>query len=258
MLWVLEKESFPNSHSNLEAAAIAAGQKVIPWNYGWSRIPPMPVPIVFHGPLDLCARIHAESDWKPGAFCDVNRFAYSAYWHEATRWLLNTNCTIVPLRTLVANPESILKDLLKFERGDEIFIRPDGPLKQFSGRVLRRDNITMHAVDFGFYFEDEMLPVVVAPAQKITKEWRYVVINKKIVASSGYDPLTHKGIHSNGPDDKAAEIARELTVAGEVYVMDLCHSDGEILLLELNPFSGADFYCCSGERIVSAMTDYLG
>ena len=36
-----------------------------------------------------------------------------------------------------------------------IFVRPDSPLKPFSGRVLDRDSISLAALDHGFYFDDE-------------------------------------------------------------------------------------------------------
>jgi hypothetical protein len=59
------------------------------------------------------------------------------------------------------------------------------------------------------------------------------------------------------PDTVANEIVQHLTVPGDVYAMDLCESHGEVRLLELNPFTGADRYLCSGEAIVKAMADYL-
>jgi hypothetical protein len=36
----------------------------------------------------------------------------------------------------------------------------------------------------GFYFDDVRLPVVVAPVQPVEREWRYVVVDRSVVAVS--------------------------------------------------------------------------
>ena len=43
-----------------------------------------------------------------------------------------------------------------------------------------------------------------------------------------------------------------------VFVLDLCEHAGELRLLELNPFSGADLYDCDRARIVAAVGALLG
>jgi hypothetical protein len=35
--------------------------------------------------------------------------------------------------------------------------------------------------------------------------------------------------------------------------MDVCEADGQLWLLELNPFSGADLYACNCQDIVAAV-----
>ena len=41
-----------------------------------------------------------------------------------------------------------------------------------------------------------------------------------------------------------------MTAPDPVYVLDVCEADTGLRLLELNPFSGADLYACSGSEIV--------
>jgi hypothetical protein len=36
--------------------------------------------------------------------------------------------------------------------------------------------------------------------------------------------------------------------------MDICEADGELRLLELNPFSGADLYACRLDDVVAAVS----
>ncbi len=51
----------------------------------------------------------------------------------------------------------------------------------------------------------------------------------------------------------AAHIAAALEPPEPVYVLDVCECDGELHLLELNPFSGADLYDCDLDTIVRAV-----
>jgi ATP-grasp domain, R2K clade family 3 len=258
MLWVIEHDVFPSAHVDLGAAAAVVGHAVRLWKSEWDgdAIPSMPAPVVFHGSLGNAVRIVNESNWSPGAFCDIAALTYSNWADEARPWLLNQTWRVLPLAELV---ESARLGKIQW---DSFFARPDSPLKQFSGRVLKRDTLTMKDFDFGLYFDDPRLPVVIAPQRAIGREWRYVVIGQKVVAGSGYDPSPQgtgrKGILDDGPNAVASEIAQSLTEAGDVYVMDLCESQGEIRLVELNPFSGADLYRCDGQAICEAMAEHVG
>lgn len=161
----------------------------------------------------------------------------------------------MPLNEFVQNSQDILDEL----DCDKVFVRPESPLKPFSGRVLRRYAISLAAVDFGYYFDDETLPVLIAPVQDISKEWRYVVVAGSVVASSGYNPLGRKAVKNinASADIVANEIVRHLTPPDDAYVFDLCESNGQIRLVELNPFSGSDLYFCSPDSIVKALAALL-
>lgn len=253
----LERDVFPRSHASLKVAAEALGHRVVDWDDEWwnSRPPRFSDPVVFHGSLGNAARIRTECSWQPGAFCNVEQFRSSAWMPTARCWLLNSVWRILPLAEFVENSQQVLDEL----GCDHVFVRPDSALKPFSGRVLRRDAISLAAVDYGFYFDDENLAVVIAPGQQVEKEWRYVVVARSIVASSGYDPVGRTATHdSNGAADQLAqEIANRITPPDDAYVVDLCESNGRIRLVELNPFSGSDLYFCDPNPIVTALAALL-
>ena len=141
-----------------------------------------------------------------------------------------------------------------------VFVRPDSPLKPFSGRVLSADNITLPALDHGFYFEDEQLPVVIAPARAIGAEWRFVVVNGEVVTGSGHIAEGRRAGEDAADSPAwrlAAEIAREMPLPEPVVVLGICEVDGALRLLELNPFSGADLYDCDLTAVVSAVGAFL-
>jgi glutathione synthase/RimK-type ligase-like ATP-grasp enzyme len=53
----------------------------------------------------------------------------------------------------------------------------------------------------------------------------------------------------------AARIAKELLPPDDVFAIDICEAAGELRLLELNPFSGADLYSSSATSVVAAVSE---
>jgi hypothetical protein len=257
--WVLESDVFPTSHKPLRAALKSAGLSVLDWRDEWWAGDTYPkldtVPAVFHGSLGNAATIAERLPWKPGAFCKASAFHCSAWYEAARRWLLHRDWRVLPANDFVTRAPKVCSEL---GCTDRVFVRPDSPLKPFSGRVLAVDAITLEALDHGFYYDEETLPIVVAPVRAVASEWRFVVVRSRVVAGSAYDPATRSAL-SDTPASSAWHfadlIASELPPPQEVYVLDVCEADGELRLLELNPFSGADLYACSSPHIVAAVSE---
>lgn len=169
------------------------------------------------------------------------------------RWLLQRDAIIVPASRLVADPIAALRDLGSPER---VFVRPDSPLKPFAGRVVATKGITLRQLDHGFYYDDADLPVVVAHERRIDAEWRYVVVDGRVVAGSAYEAagrVARPDDPGGPPWQRAEAIAAELPAPERVYALDLCAADGDLWLLELNPFAGADLYACDAMTEVRAV-----
>lgn len=256
MNWVLESDVFPSSHAELRKAIVVQGHRIVDWQDDWwpTAWPEFDdVPTVFHGSLGNAARIRTSVAWQPGAYCDTARFHCTAWYPHAHQWLLNREWRCLPAEELVANRDRVIAEL---GPADSLFVRPDSPLKPFSGRRLTRDRITLAGLDHGFYYDDAALPVVVAPVREVSREWRYVVVNRRVIAGSAYvaDGRVAKVDDPGGlPWRFAEEIAGALPPPEAVYVLDVCESDGGLRLLELNPFSGADLYACNAQDIVAAI-----
>ena len=257
--WVLEAEMFPESHAAMRDAVLAAGFEVVSWTDEWwvtGRWPRFPeMRVVFHGSLGNAARVQQELPWTPGAFCATDRFHCSAWYPTAQPWLLHESWILTSVAALVADPAA---ELAGIGSPDAFFVRPDSPLKQFSGRVLRRASLSLRALDHGFYYDDDTLPVMVAPVRQVGREWRYVVCDGRVVAGSAYFTADRSAL----PDDPggrqwefAAEIAAVLPAPERVFVMDICETPDGLRLLELNPFSGADLYACDRETVVRTVSE---
>jgi hypothetical protein len=255
--WVIESAVMPNSHPQLKRAITELNQRLVGRDDDWWVTGAWPSqirgPIVFHGSLGNADRIERELSWRPGAFCRTTEFHCSRWYSAASAWLLHQQWVLLPAREFVENASSVFEQF----GSNEVFVRPDSPLKPFAGRVLGREKISLEALDFGFYFDDPELPVNVAPTRTIGREWRYVVAEGRLVGGSAYSA---DGRIANPDDPKGApwrfaeDILRSLRPPEEVYVLDLCEADGELKLLELNPFSGADLYACNAREVVTAVS----
>lgn len=256
--WVLEAEVFPQSHSAMCEAVVAAKCELLMWSDEWLADGKRPdlegIAVVFHGSLGNASAIRSNFRWKPGAFCDTEQFRCSSWYPQARGLLLHERFQILPANELIASPRSIADSL---GATDSVFVRPDSPLKPFSGRVIGVDSVSLRSLDFGFYFDDETLPVVVAPVRAISREWRYVVVNGAVIAGSAYEAARRTPLPDVPQRESwqfAERVAQSMPAPESAYVLDICESDGRLHVLELNPFSGADLYACDRPAVVNAVS----
>jgi len=244
------------------AAVRDAGHDLVVWQDAWWETGAWPEladrAVVFHGSLGNADRVRFELPWRPGAFCDTQAFHCTEWYPRAAKWLLHSVWRATTVRQLVESTADVLSCV---GTPDSVFVRPDSPLKPFSGRVLASTAITLDALDFGFYYDDKELPVVVAPVRSVAQEWRYVVVSGRIAAGSAYAADGRSAL----PDDPtgepwsyAAEVASAMDPPEQVYVMDVCRADGALHLLEFNPFSGADLYACDPHAVVTSVSQLAG
>ena len=211
-------------------------------------------PVLFHGSLGNADRIRRTLPWRPGVYCEAEAFQCSAWYPRARPWLLHREWRVMPANMLVADPAAALAPLGPCEA---VFVRPDSALKPFSGRVLPLAEISLAALDHGFYYDDPGLPVVVAPVRSLGREWRYVVVDRNVLAGTAYASDGRSALADDPtglPWTFASELAGRLDPPEAVYVMDLCEADDQLRLLELNPFSGADLYACRTDDLVDAVS----
>jgi hypothetical protein len=259
VIWLLEPDVLVDLHTRLRVSAKAIGHQVKAWSNSAFDDPKQfeAAYVLFHGSLGVAAKVAESGLWWPGAFCDVERFACSEWYAAAGPWLLNHQWVTSTVELFVSSPDPVFEQL---EARESVFVRPDSPLKPFSGRVLQRDNISLRSLDHGFYYEDPSLPIVIAPVRQIDREWRFLVVNYEIITGSEYVANGRSGV-TNSVADQVREFANRVAAALDppepVYILDIAESDGQLGLVELNPFSGADLYACDMDAVVAALDRYF-
>ena len=258
MIWLIETTVFNKDLVARMASAIrASGAEMRLWDDAWwhDGFPDFDDEVFFYGSLGNASRL-ASDNFGITSFCNVEGFKCSTWYPHAEPWLLNRYYEILPARSLVEQSD----ELFKSWQVDQLFVRPDSPLKPFSGRLLEQGKVTLADLDHGFYYDDENLPVLVSPAQAVEGEWRFVVSTYRPITGSAYLSDGRTGVGGDIPEDVwdiAKDIALELSPPDPIYVMDLCMVNNEIRLLELNPFSGADLYHCDAAAVAQAVRQCL-
>jgi hypothetical protein len=191
----------------------------------------------------------------PGAFATVEHFACSHYFCRLGEYLLSQRYVMLPFGELRRCREFLMETV---GDGGRIFVRPDSPLKLFTGQVVADDSFDADLEFMGFYeFPVESIVVASAP-QTIDAEWRFIVVGGRVVAGSQYKSRGEMGVQP-GYDQAAFDLAVKIAAAGwqpdPAWVMDVCRtSDGAYYLLEIGGFSFANLYASDKGAIVEAVS----
>lgn len=267
MNWLLDADMFERYRDDLVAEIKALGHEVKLIHppkpgYSWDdegcsyrKTFPADACVVTHGDIDLCTRIHREERWRPGVFATVKNYLCSNYFCHLGEFLLNSDYVMLPFGELERCKEFLFQ-MIGVE--GTIFVRPDSPLKLFSGQTASHDTFDADLEVMGFYdFPHNSLVVVSSPKQ-IAVEWRFVVADGLVVAGSEYmregkfDPLP-------GFDPEARSLAAKVAEAYQpdpVSIVDICQtSDGKYHLLEIGGFSYADLYATDKGAVAGAVSD---
>lgn len=211
--------------------------------------------VIVHGDIDLSLRVRNEQRWIPGAYASVENFACSRYFSELGDCLLNGDYIVLPFGELVRCQDLLFRSIGK---GDSLFIRPDSPLKLFTGQLVRRATFAADVEYLGFCDFPRHSLVVVSSPKALVAEWRFVVVDRQVIAGSQYKEAGQL-VSRSGYDPEAFRLASRIA-AGDfqpdpVWVMDICKTgDGHYRLLEIGAFSFANLYACDKVAVVAAVS----
>ncbi len=238
--------------------------KYEPWESGEFNQYPNDDCVVFYGTLNLGRQLCRQKGWVPGIYCNWQNLCCVTYYSYWAKYLFNNFYTMLPLLEIKRRENYIFSI---YGMDDCIFIRPDSGAKTFTGQILKREEIDREFKLFESYAGrplDQILTVISTP-KLIHKEWRFVIVDKKVIAVSQYrenfksyvreqsleiDPVIEEGCPTKALK-LAEEIADDPWQPDRAYTLDICSgNDGRVWLLEANSFSCSGLYKCSPEPIV--------
>lgn len=140
---------------------------------------------------------------------------------------------------------------------DHVFIRPNSGFKTFAGFV--------HDVNDPLFLSGHMqttsvMPetlIVLSKPKKIQGEFRFVIVNKNVIAGSEYRWDNKLDIRADYPLE-CFELAQKVAKSGwqldDVYVCDVAATESGPKIVELNSFACAGWYACDQKKIIDAVS----
>jgi hypothetical protein len=203
--------------------------------------------IVCFGGVSLC-RAAQKYGWVPGVFFNDSH-DMEVYMKVYGDHMLNNNGTCI-------NYGDDLPDYLD----EYFFARPTRDTKVFSGAVFSRESWEQ-------WFKAELDPTVetnlksdtrifVANTRPIEREIRCWVVDGKVVTISLYK-LGKKGFQQNYDyEQEAIDFAQRMVdihSPSRAFVLDICLSDGEYKIVEINCINSAGFYDANMSKLIQAI-----
>lgn len=223
--------------------------------------------VLFQGSIQFANQVKKEkSGWT--VWATWRNFLCSTYYAHWGKWLLNDKYLMMPFGDLKRRYREFLDAWTSRDASGAFFVRPDSNQKTFCATVLTGER------DFGsaektantwsglLYDPPPEELVVVAPVQRIHKEWRVVCTRGKVVTGSRYKTWGQVDYKAELPHD-VARLALEIC-SGDfqpdpMYVLDICDSPEKGLrLLEAGAFSVAGLYHCDLEAVVRTAAGIAG
>jgi hypothetical protein len=93
--------------------------------------------VIAYGTWPFAREIQLHQRWIPGAWCDPENLDCACYFAHFGRFLLNQHHTILPGVEAIRQQERLFS---VFGKDGEVFARPTGCHKLFTGRRIGRDS----------------------------------------------------------------------------------------------------------------------
>lgn len=210
--------------------------------------------VVCHTSFQFSSLVAEDEIWVPGTYGICEAIDCSNYFPHFEGCLLNGDYELLSVEDLVGRAELMIQS---FGVDDHIFIRPDSGGKSFTGRLFTRDELAVQSLRSAGVPPRALL--VVSRPKPITREWRFIVADHKIVAGSLYKDSNEVLISGEVPDaamDFAVALVSREFQPDRVWVLDVCEMpNGEMRVVEINGFSSAIWYSCNLRDIVNRVSE---
>lgn len=213
------------------------------------RIDPDDTDVIFMGSLNCAKHVIRNTKWR--VWCDLPKFKCSYYYTYLGGYLINPSYMMMPLRELIRQKNSIIK-YFKSETGD-VFIRPDVGDKSFSGQLFNLKTLESEIYSLTSCDADYEQLVIVSSPKNIVAEYRFFVIDGKVVTGCQYHQNSKLFIDCLIPDGvrEYAKLVASKWQPESAYVLDIAkQGKGQLGVMEINSFSCSGLYKCDQRLII--------
>jgi len=224
--------------------------KVVPFSHEIIPEPDCGKDVIVMGSTTL-ADVALARDWTPGVFTNEH-FDYRSYMDHYGMHMLNHDAIICEFGN-VKSP------------WPQFFFRPTADSKSFPGMVVEADNIDewadkVRAIEQENYTTiDSKTPVVVAPLKKILREYRFFIVDGKVVTGAWYKQGDHLIKETNTTDaDDFAQRMVDVWSPAEAFVLDIALTSTGFRVLEVNCFNCSGYYASDVEKLFHAVEKKWG
>ena len=209
--------------------------------------------VVSYGSIEAINGIsYYNKKYIPGAYMQEDKLACRRYMPKLPKNdLLNENYIMLPYAEFIRSKETIYNLM----ETNKLFIRPDSGLKTFAGTTIHKDDFEdeINSLEQLTSVMDDTI-VLISRIQPIEKEYRVVVGNGNVIASSLYKIKDEVVMKEGAPKeviDLASKIAKQEWQPDLVYTCDIAIlTNGDVKIIELNSFSCAGLYACNLRDVI--------
>jgi hypothetical protein len=188
-------------------------------------------------------------DWFPGPWYKEEKFKCNYYYPFFGDYLFNDRYMMLPAGDVLRRVDDIFG---WFGVDDCVFMRPTGGAKSFTGEIFKREEFEKMwdiRKSYGTMPHDV---VVISTPKTIKSEYRYVIGDMEIIASSHY-----KGKKVSFPNPFVREVLKNVRYEPDrVWCLDIAlDSDYNPWVLEVGSFSVSGLYECDKKDIILKVSE---
>lgn len=196
---------------------------------------------------DALVKVSEKKGWKPGAFTNEN-FDHRVWQKIYGNELLNHEAKSCKFKDI--NPKELT----------EFFIRPALDFKVFAGTKMNQDDFVKWQDKVISYSGKELsefmdITVIISPLKNILQEYRFFIVDGRIVAHSTYK--VGGRVTTDVPVDRDAVLyAQQMSYHWRphvAYVMDVARVTDGFKVIEFNCINSAGFYAADCQNIISSI-----
>lgn len=200
------------------------------------------VATIFVGSLRLAKQINRYPVF-PGAICNLKNFECLNYYPSWNDYLLNKDWTI----TL---PSILKRHCREGDTTKKFFFRPNEGDKPFTGGLFTKSELVKLRLE-------ENKVIVQASKKDIRDEYRFLVVDRKIVGYTKYSNNSKSRGTYQGAKLLLENALRNLItfLPDRAFTVDIGETNTGLGVVELNSFSCANLYSMNMDKVVPAINE---